>query len=128
MGRIISQVVLENALDLEKRIEFSAMVDTGATYLSLPGAWRDKLGDFDKDEPTEIELADGSIQTAQLCGPVRITIDDFTPIYHEVLFLPTIDSNHRPEPLLGYIPLEACRVAVDMLGHRLVPVKYADLK
>ena len=32
------------------------------------------------------------------------------------------------EPLLGYIVLEQSQAAVDMLGHRLIHVKYADLK
>jgi len=32
------------------------------------------------------------------------------------------------EPLLGYLILEQSQVAVDMVGHRLVPVKYIDLK
>jgi hypothetical protein len=32
------------------------------------------------------------------------------------------------EPLLGYVILEQAQVAVDMLGHRLVPVKYIDCK
>jgi hypothetical protein len=32
------------------------------------------------------------------------------------------------EPLLGYIPIEQCGAAVDMVGRRLVPVKHMDLK
>ena len=32
------------------------------------------------------------------------------------------------EPLLGYIVLKQCGAAVDMVGHRLVPVKHMDLK
>jgi hypothetical protein len=32
------------------------------------------------------------------------------------------------EPLLRYLPLEACQAAVDMLGHWLVYVKRMDLK
>ena len=28
------------------------------------------------------------------------------------------------EPLLGYIPLEQCGAAVDLIGHRLLPVRY----
>lgn len=32
------------------------------------------------------------------------------------------------EPLLGYLVLEQCGAAVDMIGHRLIPVKYMDLK
>lgn len=32
------------------------------------------------------------------------------------------------EPLIGYIVLEQSQAAVDMLGHRLVPIKHTDLK
>ena len=32
------------------------------------------------------------------------------------------------EPLIGYIILEQSQAAVDMLGHRLIQVKKADLK
>jgi len=32
------------------------------------------------------------------------------------------------EPLAGYIALEQSMAAVDMVGHRLVPVKHMDLK
>ncbi|WP_350213644.1 aspartyl protease family protein [Botrimarina sp.] len=120
--------MIENAMDREKRIEASAMVDTGATYLTLPESWSDRLGEFEKNETIEIGLADGSTQKARLCGPARITIERFSPIYGEVLFLPMGGAEGAPEPLLGYIPLESSRVAVDMLGHRLVPLKYADLK
>ena len=37
-------------------------------------------------------------------------------------------ENGGYEPLLGYIVLEQSQVAVDMVGHRLVRVKHADLK
>ena len=32
------------------------------------------------------------------------------------------------EPLVGYIVLEKSRAAVDIVGHRLVRVRYLDLK
>ena len=34
----------------------------------------------------------------------------------------------RYEPLIGYIPLAQSGVAVDMIGHRLVPIRYFDMK
>lgn len=128
MGRIIVQLAIENVLDPEKRIESQAMVDTGATYLTLPLAWKERLGEFPKNEAIEIELADQSNNEALLCGPVKIQIENFEPIYSEVLFLEMANRSGQFEPLLGYYPLEGSRLAVDMLGHRLVPLKYADLK
>lgn len=32
------------------------------------------------------------------------------------------------EPLIGYIVLAQSQAAVDVLGHRLVPIKHMDLK
>ncbi len=32
------------------------------------------------------------------------------------------------EPLLGYIALEQSGAAVDLIGHRLLPERYMDLK
>lgn len=32
------------------------------------------------------------------------------------------------EPLIGYIVLEQCQAALDMVGHRLIHVKRMDLK
>ena len=39
-----------------------------------------------------------------------------------------IPSEGEYEPLLGSVALEQCGAAVDMLGHRLVPVRYMDAK
>ena len=63
-----------------------------------------------------------------ICGPVRIQIEGFRPIYNEVLFVDMEPANGQYEPLIGYVILEQCQAAVDMLGHRLVPVKRMDLK
>ena len=49
-------------------------------------------------------------------------------IYSEVLFLDMEPDKGEYEPLAGYIVLEQCGAAVDMIGHRLLPVKYMDMK
>lgn len=110
------------------RIETSAMVDTGAAYLTLPMAWRDQLGTFPKNKPITVELANQTIANGIVCAPIRIDIEGFDEVYTEVLFIDMDPVNGQYEPLLGYLPLETAQVAVDMLGHRLVPVKHADLK
>ena len=53
-------------------------------------------------------------------------MEGFRPIFNEAIFLDSEDGN--PEPLLGYVILEQAQAAVDMPGHRLVPVRYFDLK
>ena len=62
-----------------------------------------------------------------ICGPVRIEIEGFRPIFNEVLFLDMIPANGEYEPLIGYVILEQSQAAVDMLGH-LIPVTRMDLK
>ena len=62
----------------------------------------------------------------EACGPVQIRMEGFRPVFNEVVFLDAEDET--PEPLLGYVILEQAQAAVDMVGHRLVPVRYIDLK
>jgi hypothetical protein len=76
----------------------------------------------------QLETAAQETVEGEVCGPVRIQIEGFRPIYNEVLFLDMKPENGEYEPLIGYVILEQSRAAVDMLGHRLVPVKRMDLK
>ena len=55
-------------------------------------------------------------------------MEGFAPVYGEVLFLDMQPADGIYEPLLGYIVLEQCQTAVDMLGLRLVHLKKTDLK
>jgi len=128
MGRIVTQVRVENANKPEHYIELSAMVDTGAAYLTLPSAWASRLGPFPYVEQVEMATATQEVVHGELRGPVRIRIEGFRPLYTEALFVKMEPEEGDYEPLLGYTPLELCGAAVDMIGHRLVPAKYIDLK
>ena len=46
----------------------------------------------------------------------------------KVLLVDMDPEDGEYEPLVGYIILERCQAAVDMLGHRLIQVKRMDLK
>jgi predicted aspartyl protease len=129
MGRIVAQVKLTNFTDPNKTLSVSALVDTGAAYITLPNAWRDSLGEVEKLAEIDVELANQSITKGDVCGPIRARIGEFRPIMTEVLFL-DMEPNEAGEyePLVGYIALEQSSAAVDMLGHRLVHVKRVDLK
>ena len=50
------------------------------------------------------------------------------PDHSEVLFLEMHPRDGTYEPLIGYIILEQSQAAVDLVGHRLVRVRYLDLK
>lgn len=129
MGRIVTQVKLANLVDADKALSLSALVDTGAAYITLPNAWRENLGELEQLAEIEVEMADQSLRKAHVCGPVRARIGEFRPIMAEVLFLDMEpDEEGEYEPLVGYIALEQAGAAVDMLGHRLVHVKRVDLK
>jgi predicted aspartyl protease len=128
MGRIVASVKIENLTDQGARIRCDALVDTGASYMVLPGAWRDRLGELDEITTVPLETATQETVEGKICGPVRIQIEGFRPIYNEVLFIDMKPEDGEYEPLIGYVILEQSQAAVDMLGHRLIPVKRMDLK
>jgi len=128
MGRIISSVRIDNLADPEKTLRCDALVDTGASYMILPTAWRDRLGDLEEIETLELQTATQEAAEGYICGPVRIQIEGFRPIYNEVCFVEMKPDDGAYEPLIGYVILEQCQAAVDILGHRLIHVKRMDLK
>lgn len=103
-------------------------MDTGTSHLTLPVAWKERLGDLEEIRTVELETATQKTETGSVCGPVRIQIEGFKPIFTEIIFIEMEPENGEYEPLLGYIPLEQSQAAVDMLGRRLVYVKRLDLK
>ena len=128
MGRIIASVTIANLGDPAAHLRCDAMVDTGASHMVLPAAWRDRLGDLEQVATVALETATQDTVQGTICGPVRIEIEGFRPIFNEVLFLDMTPANAEYEPLIGYVILEQSQAAVDMLGHRLIPVGRMDLK
>ncbi|HEV3416803.1 MAG TPA: aspartyl protease family protein [Pirellulales bacterium] len=128
MGRIITSVTVQNIMDPKQSLRCDALVDTGASHLVLPSAWKDRLGDLESMERIDVEVADQSVVQAEICGPIKIQIEGFRATYGEVLFLDMKPKDGRYEPLVGYIVLEQSLAAVDMLGHRLIHVKHFDAK
>lgn len=128
VGRIVTSVTIENATDASKALRCDALVDTGASFLVLPRAWRNRLGTLKSSSQIEVKTATQETVTAEVCGPVRIQIEGFRPIFNEVVFVEMKPENGDFEPLIGYIVLEQSQASVDMIGHRLVPSKHIDLK
>jgi predicted aspartyl protease len=128
MGRIVTSVRITNVQDPSKTLRCDALVDTGASYLVLPAAWKDRLGELNSIETVEFETATQTIVTGDICGPVQIQIEGFRAIYNEVVFVDMTPEDGIYEPLVGYIVLEQSQAAVDMVGHRLLHVKRMDLK
>jgi predicted aspartyl protease len=128
MGRIVTSVTIANAADSSMSLTCDALVDTGTSYLTLPSAWKERLGHLEQIRTVEAITATQEIVEGVICGPVRIEIEGFPPVFGEVLFLEMESLDGRYEPLIGYIVLEQSQAAVDMQGHRLVHVKWVDLK
>lgn len=129
MGRIIAQTKVTNLFDEDKFIHCGMFVDTGAGALILPSAWKERLGEFRRSEAVELLLANRDVIRGEACWPVEIRIEGFRPVSNEVIFVDMEQGeDDEYEPLLGYVILEQAQAAVDMLGHRLVPVRYIDMK
>ncbi len=94
----------------------------------LPSAWKDRLGELESVETIKLETATQETITGEICGPVRIQVEGFRAVFNEVLFVEMKPEDGIYEPLIGYIILEQSQAGVDMLGHRLIPVKHMDLK
>lgn len=129
MGKILAPVTIQNMQDPTQSLRVNAFVDTAAAYLTLPTSWKSRLGNLRRFRTVRIQLADQSHGSAEIYGPVSLRIDGFEEISTEVLFL-DMDPDHDGtyEALLGYIPLEQANASVDMVGHRLVALKYVDVK
>lgn len=129
MGRILTPIEIENLQNPSHKLRVNVLVDTAAAYLTLPLAWKERLGELRSFGNVTTQFADQRKGTAEVFGPVLLKIEGFREISTEVLFLDMApDGDGGYEPLLGYIPLEQASAAVDMSGHKLVPVKYVDLK
>ena len=128
VGRIVASVKINSVSNGSTGIRCDALVDTGAAFMVLPSAWRDRLGKLESAEKVTVETATQETVEGEICGPVRIEVEGFRPIHSEVLFLDMKPTNGTYEPLIGYIVLEQCQAAVDMVGHRLIPGKAVDAK
>ena len=128
MGRIIASVTVQNVTDPAHAFRCDALVDTGASYLTLPSAWKDRLGHLEGVRTVECETATQEIVPAEVCGPVKIQIEGFPPVYGEVIFLPMQPADGVYDPLIGHLVLQQSQAAVDMVGHRLIHVRHGDLK
>lgn len=128
MGRITTSVEINNPFEPGKTLRCDALVDTGASHLVLPKAWKDRLGTVPISSRVEMETANQQSVAGEVCGPFTIQLEGFRPVSGEVLFIEMPPDNGTYEPLVGYLVLKALPAAVDTLGHRLVPVKRLDLK
>ncbi len=113
MGTFSVEIEIGDAAGRRYR-RLEALVDTGATYLVVPGDVLAALG----VQPTEqypFELADGSV-VEYAVGDVLLILGGRT---HSVL---CVFGDANCEPLLGAVPLETFLLAPDPVHRRLVSV------
>ena len=129
MGRIVVDTRITDLFDEDKSIRCGMLVDTGAGALILLSAWKDRLGEFKRSETVSLQLAHQDVLEGEACWPVEIEIDGFRPVSNEVIFVDMEgEDDGGYKPLLGYVILAQAQAAVDLVGHRLVPVRYIDMK
>ena len=56
MGRIVTSVIVEN-VPATGAVRIDALVDTGAGYLTLPMAWKERFGAFALEEEVALQTA-----------------------------------------------------------------------
>ena len=107
MGCIVANVVVRNAIQPEFDVAFQGVVDTGASHLVLPQAWRARLGPLRTTRRVVVALANKDVIEGDVAGPIEIQIEGFDPVFSEALFVemqPAASGAY--EPLIGYTPLE----------------------
>ena len=125
MGRVMTEALIENVADLyaeklhvirsdevRKMQITDALVDTGATLLSLPKRIIKQLG-LEKIGEKRVTSSAG-LRTSGMYGPVRLTIQGRTC---------TMDVMEVPNTvpvLVGQLPLEHLDFVIDMRGRKLI--------
>lgn len=99
--------------DQIKRVKVRALVDSGASLLTIPPSIKNQLNLLKVDEQ-QAELADGSIIDVEIVGPVEVRFENRVAIV-TALVIPG-----EAEVLLGAITMQAMDVLIDPKQERLI--------
>lgn len=113
MGETIVKIKI-TSLANTKTCEIEALVDTGATYTTIPEQILQNLGVKIIDRVT-IELADGST-TERDMGEIRVEVEG------KIRPTPVLFGKEGDATILGLVTLEACGLTVDTIHKKLVPL------
>lgn len=78
---------VNNPFELGKTLRCDALVNTGASHLVLPKAWKDRLGTVPVSSRVDMETPDQKSIGGEVCGPFTIQLEGFRPVSGEVLFI-----------------------------------------
>ncbi len=126
VGRVTTAAVVENIADLirlreglikpgqVRRIELAeTLVDTGATFLSLPKQYIQKLGlEF---QYTRRGITPGGSRNVRVFSPVRLTVQD------RFCMVDVAEVSQKAPVLIGQIPLEIMDFVVEPRAGKLIP-------
>lgn len=113
LRRIIVSVKIENVRDDSKGLSCDAFVDTVASMMMMPAVWKDRFGDLESTRTFDVETSTQGTLRCEVCGPVRLQIEGFRPIFNEVAFVEMKPADGKHEPLIGYNVLAQSQAAVD---------------
>jgi clan AA aspartic protease len=125
MGRVLTEATIENLEDLfaakkglitpeevRREVVTDALVDTGATFLSLPTSLIQKLG-LTKKNTKKVVTSIGPSEV-NIYGIVRLTIQD------RDCPLEVVEVPDGVPVLIGQIPLENLDFVVDLRNQKLI--------
>jgi clan AA aspartic protease len=113
MGETIVKIRVSN-LTNKKTGEIEVLVDTGATYTTVPGEILEELG-VEKVDKVVIELADGRTLERYI-GNIYIEVEGRKRAN------PVIFGEESDASILGLVSLESCGLTVDPVNRKLVPL------
>ncbi len=125
MGMVYADIELINGFDLHlakhgkmpddevRRMTVHMLVDSGCGTLAINENIRRQLG-LDKQESRAMRMADESVVTLDVVGPVELRFENRRSNLDAVV-LPG-----DAEPLLGAIPMQDMDVLIDPHRHRLI--------
>ena len=125
MGLIYAEITLANGHDYYlskqgqlpkeevKQVTVKALVDSGAYMLVINESVKRQL-DLSVYENRKTKLADGSIATCEIVGPVDIFFKNRATTCRAIVFPGDV------EVLLGTIPLEDMDVLIDLKNNELI--------
>ncbi len=112
MGNFFQPITVVGPAGREVTVE--ALVDTGATFTSLPASILHDLG-VRPGRQVRMRLADGSVHEQQ-AGSALMRLDGQQEV------CPVIFGEESSPPAIGAVTLEIMLLGVDPVEHRLVPV------
>jgi aspartyl protease family protein len=113
MGTFRVEATVSNLQDRERCVTLDLLVDTGATYTTLPREVADALG-LEAIDTRRIRLGDGREELWPIAA-IRVRVGE-----HECPSLALIGQPGGPA-LLGAVSLEELSLGVDPSARRLVP-------